>query len=52
MAMVKMGEAELEKMCDIYCKFPDICTTQEMLDEKCKTCPLTAVTDKKQEVVS
>ncbi|MBR2550590.1 MAG: hypothetical protein IKE92_11365 [Clostridiales bacterium] len=30
----------LEKMCDDYCKMPDICETQERLDRHCAECPL------------
>lgn len=30
----------IEKMCDEYCKMPDICATQERLDRHCAECPL------------
>ena len=30
----------LEKMCDDYCKLPDICPTQERLNRHCAECPL------------
>lgn len=30
----------VEKMCDEYCKMPDICPTQERLDRHCAECPL------------
>ena len=30
----------IEKMCDDYCKMPDICETQERLDRHCAECPL------------
>ena len=30
----------VEKMCDEYCKMPDICATQERLDRHCAECPL------------
>jgi hypothetical protein len=48
--MSKLNEEDLEKICDNYCKYPDICASQEMLDEKCITCPLAGVTDKKVEM--
>ena len=30
----------VEKICDDYCKMPDICETQERLDRHCAECPL------------
>ena len=33
----------VEKMCDEYCKLPDICETQERLDRHCAECPLNNV---------
>ena len=30
----------VEKMCDDYCKLPDICETQERLNRHCAECPL------------
>ena len=35
--------AVIEKMCDDYCKLPDICPTQERLDRHCAECPLNNV---------
>ena len=35
-----------EKMCDDYCKMPDMCETQEELDKKCAECPLNNIRDK------
>lgn len=32
--------AVIEKMCDDYCKLPDICPTQERLNRHCAECPL------------
>lgn len=37
----------VEKICDDYCKMPDICETQERLDRHCAECPLNIfLTDK------
>lgn len=30
----------VEKICDDYCKLPDICETQERLNRHCAECPL------------
>ena len=32
--------AVIEKMCDDYCKLPDICPTQERLNRHCAECTL------------
>lgn len=42
--LIKIEKNELteviEKICDDYCKMPDICTTQERLNRHCQECPL------------
>lgn len=37
----------VEKMCDEYCKMPDICATQERLDRHCAECPLNTFLNEK-----
>ena len=29
-----------ERFCDGYCKFPQLCSGQEELEEKCAACPI------------
>lgn len=42
--LIKIEKNELteviEKICDDYCKMPDICATQERLNRHCQECPL------------
>lgn len=42
-----MKEKELEQLCD-RCKFPDVCLTQEKLDEQCAQCPIHKINQQKE----
>ncbi len=36
-------EQAAQELCEGYCKWPDVCQTQEALDEKCYSCPLVKI---------
>lgn len=32
-----------ERFCDGYCKFPDICASQDEMEAKCAACPINSL---------
>lgn len=39
----------IEAICDDYCKWPDECSNQEELTEKCNDCPLNNILNKEED---